>query len=123
MKLYAVSYYILIYGRIVSVFLSNYKANKTLIIKKLPSLTSATLTPFFFMFFGLLFLKGGGGGGQKQKVLKITKSCKNTIYLQEMFVISLSSCSRYNANFKFDKSMFAIHDSPLRTHFEINEDD
>ena len=31
---------------------------------------------------------------------------------QEMFAISLSSCSRYNANFKFDQSVFAIHDSP-----------
>jgi hypothetical protein len=32
---------------------------------------------------------------------------------QEMFVISLSSCSRYNANFKFDQSVFAIRDSLL----------
>jgi hypothetical protein len=31
---------------------------------------------------------------------------------QEMFAISLSSCSRYNANFKLDQSAFAIHDSP-----------
>jgi hypothetical protein len=76
MKLYAVSYYILIYGRIVSVFLSNYKANKTLIIKKLPSLTSATLTPFFFMFFGLLFLKGGGGGGKKKRFWKLQNLAK-----------------------------------------------
>jgi hypothetical protein len=27
---------------------------------------------------------------------------------QEMFAISLSSCSRYNANFKLDQSVFAI---------------
>ena len=32
---------------------------------------------------------------------------------QEMIVISLSSCSRYNSNFKFDQSVFAIHNSPL----------
>jgi hypothetical protein len=46
---------------------------------------------------------------------------KNEIYLpevyqssnQEMFAISLSSCSRYNANFKLDQSVSAIHDSPL----------
>ena len=56
----------------------------------------------------------------------ITKSCKNAskneIYLQEIyqssnqemfdFTISLSSCSRYNANFKLDQSVSAIHDSP-----------
>ena len=40
-----------------------------------------------------------------------------------MFVISLLSCSRYNANFKFDQSLFAIHDSALHNYFEINEDD
>jgi hypothetical protein len=38
-----------------------------------------------------------------------------------MFSISLSSCSRYNANFKFDQSVFTIHDS--RHIFEISEDD
>ena len=38
-----------------------------------------------------------------------------------MFAVSLSSCSRYNANFKFDQSVVAIHDSPL--YFEISEDD
>jgi hypothetical protein len=31
-----------------------------------------------------------------------------------------SSCSRYNANFKLDQSVLAIHDSPL--YFEISED-
>jgi hypothetical protein len=30
---------------------------------------------------------------------------------QEILSISLSSCSRYNANFKFDQSVFATHDS------------
>ena len=40
---------------------------------------------------------------------------------QEMFGISLSSCSRYNANFKLDHSVLAIHDSPL--YYEISEDD
>jgi hypothetical protein len=38
-----------------------------------------------------------------------------------MFVISLSSCGRYNANFNFDQSVFAIHDSPL--YVAISEDD
>jgi hypothetical protein len=38
-----------------------------------------------------------------------------------MIVISLSSCSRYNANFKLDQLVFAIHDSQL--YFEISEDD
>jgi hypothetical protein len=38
-----------------------------------------------------------------------------------MFAISLSSCSRYNANFKLDQSVLAIHDSPL--YYEISEDD
>jgi hypothetical protein len=38
-----------------------------------------------------------------------------------MFAISLSSCSRYNANFKLDQSVSAIHDSP--PYFEISEDD
>jgi hypothetical protein len=65
--------------------------------------------------------------------MKFTKCCKNgsknEIYLQEiyqtsnqeMFAISLSSCSRYNANFKLDQSVSAIHDSP--PYFEISEDD
>ena len=39
---------------------------------------------------------------------------------QQMFSISLSSCSRYNANFKSDQSVFAIHDSPL--YYEISDD-
>jgi hypothetical protein len=39
---------------------------------------------------------------------------------QEIFAISLPSCSRY-ANFKLYQSVFAIHDSPL--YFEIGEDD
>jgi hypothetical protein len=38
-----------------------------------------------------------------------------------MFAISLSSGSRYNANFKFDQSVSAIHDGPHI--FEISEDD
>ena len=38
-----------------------------------------------------------------------------------MFARSLSSCSRYNPNCKFNQSVFAIHDSPL--YFEISEDD
>ena len=35
--------------------------------------------------------------------------------------ISLSSCSRYNANVKLDQLVLAIHDSPL--YYEISEDD
>jgi hypothetical protein len=35
--------------------------------------------------------------------------------------ISLPSCSRYNANFKLDQSVLAIHDSLL--YYEISEDD
>jgi hypothetical protein len=31
---------------------------------------------------------------------------------QEMFAISLSSCSRYNANFKLNQSVSSIHESP-----------
>jgi hypothetical protein len=46
--------------------------------------------------------------------------CRASTYLQEiyqssnqeMFAISLSSCSRYNANSKLDQSVSAIHDSP-----------
>jgi hypothetical protein len=66
--------------------------------------------------------------------LKFTKSCKNAsnneIYLQEiyqssnqeMFAISLSSCSRYDANFKLDQSQcFGI--SEVSEAFEISEDD
>jgi hypothetical protein len=41
---------------------------------------------------------------------------------QEMFAISLSSCSRLiNVAFKLDQSVFAIHDSPI--YFWISEDD
>jgi hypothetical protein len=50
----------------------------------------------------------------------LQKCEQNEIYLQEiyqssnqeMFAISLSSCSRYNANFKLDQPVSAIHDSP-----------
>ena len=79
-------------------FSSNYKANNTSIFKtNLQSFTLASLLPSF------------------------SKSCKNEIYLLEMFVILLSSCCRYNANFKCDHLVFAIHDSPL--YLEIDEDD
>jgi hypothetical protein len=39
---------------------------------------------------------------------------------QEMFVISLSSSCRYNANFKFDQSVLFM---TVRHIFEISEDD
>jgi hypothetical protein len=62
-----------------------------------------------------------------EEAFEISKSCKNAskndrnIFLQEiyqssnqeMFAISLSSCSRYNPIFKLDQSVSAIHDSPL----------
>jgi hypothetical protein len=85
---------------------------KSIFKTNLPSLTSA---PSFSRFFRHFFLR---------KLLKFTKlgknASKNEIYLQEiyqssnqeMFAISLSSCSRYNANFKLDQSVSAIHDSP-----------
>jgi hypothetical protein len=41
--------------------------------------------------------------------------------MSNVFAISLSSCSRYNANFKLDQSVLAIHDSVL--YYEISEDD
>jgi hypothetical protein len=55
---------------------------------------------------------------------------KNEIYLQEiyqssnqeMFAISLSSCSRYNANFKLDQSQCSLF-MTVRHIFEISEDD
>ena len=40
---------------------------------------------------------------------------------QEMIAISLSSCSRYNANFELHQSVFAIHHSSL--YYEISEND
>ena len=41
---------------------------------------------------------------------------------QEMFAISLSSCSCYNANFKLDQSVFAIHDISCPLYYEISDD-
>jgi hypothetical protein len=41
---------------------------------------------------------------------------------QEMFAISLSSCSRYNANFKLDQSQCSLF-MTVRHIFEISEDD
>ena len=61
-----------------------------------------------------------------KKLLKFTKSCKNEIYLQEI-IKSKNVCyfavlmQRYNANFKLDQSVLAIHDSPL--YYEFSEDD
>jgi hypothetical protein len=80
----------------------------------LPSLTSA---PFFRPFF--------------LEIYKILQKCEqNEIYLQEiyqssnqeMFAISLSSCSRYNANFKLDQSQCSLF-MTVRHIFEISEDD
>jgi hypothetical protein len=73
--------------------------------------TAFESVPSFSRFFRSFFLR---------ELLKFTKSCKNEIYLQEiyqssnqeMFAISLSSCSRYNANIKLDQSVSAIHESP-----------
>jgi hypothetical protein len=41
---------------------------------------------------------------------------------QEMFAISLSSCSRYNANFKLEQSQCSLL-MTVRHIFEISEDD
>jgi hypothetical protein len=41
---------------------------------------------------------------------------------KEMFAISLSSCSRYNANFKLDQSQCSLF-MTVRHIFEISEDD
>ena len=92
---------------------------KSIFKTNLPSLTSA---PFLLAdSFAISFLK-------------FTKSCKNAskneIYLQEiyqssnkeMFAISLSSCSRYNANFKLDQSQCSVF-MTVRHIFEISEDD
>ena len=95
---------------------------KSIFKTNLPSLTSA---PFLADSFAISFLK-------------FTKSCKNAskneIYLQEipreihqssnkeMFSISLSSCSRYNANFKLDQSQCLLF-MTVRHIFEISEDD
>jgi hypothetical protein len=82
----------------------NYKTNNTSIFKtNLPSLTSATLLHSFRSFWTFLALR---------KVLKFTKSCKNTTW-KKCLLFRCRECSRYNANFKFDQSVFTIHDSPL----------
>ena len=73
----------------------------------LPSI--AILSPFFSKSFWNL-----------QNLAKMKYICKKSSN-QEMFAISLSSCSRYNANFKLDQSVIAIHNSPL--YFEISDDD
>ena len=60
----------------------------------------------------------------------LQKCEQNDIYLQEiyqssnqeMFAISLSSCSRYNANFKLDQSHCSLF-MTIRYIFEISEDD
>jgi hypothetical protein len=77
-------------------------------LNKLTFVNVGAFTPFFEQFFPLYVIK---------KLLKFTESCKNEYICkkssnQEMFAISLLSCNRYNANFKLDQSVFAIHDSP-----------
>jgi hypothetical protein len=72
-------------------------------------ITSAALLPSFSNFFAFIFLKSFCGNlNNLAKMKYIRKKSSN----QEIFAISLSSCSRYNATFKFDPSVFAIHDSP-----------
>ena len=51
------------------------------------------------------------------------KFINHQIKIQEMFAISLSSCSRYNANFKLDQPVSAIQFMTVRHIFEISEDD
>jgi hypothetical protein len=98
---------------------TKWSAFKVIIKQKIPQYLNNTFVnvgafaPFFLQFFSVF---------RKKKLLKFTKSCKNEIYLQEIIkTILLSSCTRYNANFKLEQSVFAIHDSPL--YFEISEDD
>jgi hypothetical protein len=50
------------------------------------------------------------------------KFINHQIKIQEMFAISLSSCSRYNANFKLDQSQCSLF-MTVRHIFEISEDD
>jgi hypothetical protein len=49
--------------------------------------------------------------------------CKKFInhQIKKSLLFRMSSCSRYNANFKLYQSVLAIHDSPL--YYEISEDD
>ena len=85
---------------------------KSIFKTNLPSLTSA---PFFQPILSQFLSERAF---EIYKILQ--KASKNEIYLQEMyqssnqemFAISLSSFSRYNANFKLDQSVSAIRDSP-----------
>jgi hypothetical protein len=52
----------------------------------------------------------------------ICKKFINHQILKEMFAISLSSCSRYNANFKLNQSQCSLF-MTVRYIFEISEDD
>jgi hypothetical protein len=109
--------------------LLHYKANSTLIIivkTNLPSLTSAPLLPSFRRFFRLFFLKSFWNSQRNSQNLAkmkcIFKKSSNHLWSnQEMFAISLSSCSRYNANFKFDQSQCSLF-MTVRHIFEISED-
>jgi hypothetical protein len=84
---------------------------KSIFITNLPSLTSA---PFFRPFLLEIY-----------KILQ--NASNNEIYLQEIyqspnqetFAISLSSCSRYNANFKLDQSQCSLF-MTVRHIFEIS---
>ena len=67
---------------------------KSIFKTNLPSLTSA---PFFSRFFRHFFL-------EIYKILQEIYQSSN----KEMFAISLSSCSRYNANFKLDQSQCSL---------------
>jgi hypothetical protein len=103
----------------------NYKANSTLIIivkTNLPSLTSAPLLPSFRRFFRFFFLKSiWNSPRNSQNLAKMKYICKKSSN-QEMFAISLSSCSRYNANVKFDQQQCSLF-MTVRHIFEISEDD
>jgi hypothetical protein len=84
--------------------------NTSIFKTNLPSLTSVPLLPSFSNSFALIFLKGFEIHKIVQKWNIFARNDQSSN--QEMFAISLSSCSRYNANFKFDQSVSAIHDSP-----------
>jgi hypothetical protein len=83
------------------------------IIKKINQLVP--LLPSFSNYFAFIFLKSFWNS---QNLAKMKYICKKSSFTNhqikkcQMFAISLSSCSRYNANFKFDQSVSAIHDSP-----------
>jgi hypothetical protein len=76
----------------------------------------------FRRFFRLFFLRSFWNSPRNsQNLAKMKYICKKSSN-QEMFAISLSLCSRYNSNFKFDQSQCSLF-MTVRHIFEISEDD